>query len=294
MSGKTKKGSIWKREALRFGELSIPVWALISILFVSATAATTLVVYNAVVAQVVQPTSVLSPIGISLYTGNYVSGSFNSLVTNSLNSASDTINVFGGNAIIYGVNTTNYANRQVNATLIDIISEPTTSNVMLPINVYFLGSSMNVPNSIATNAITKLPQGLQSNISSGNFLYVLNGLHNGSIQSGFYTYNIIGNSYLNPSANTITVTNWIGGEAYNSISSSAGTEYYYLLNQSDFSGSANTLQVGMPSIPANAFRYYASGVQPSSVIGFVVPSTYNGSMDFTIKAVASSRALVNN
>ncbi|MCL4388068.1 hypothetical protein M1567_02860 [Candidatus Marsarchaeota archaeon] len=292
MHGKTNKGSIWKREAIRFGELSIPVWALISILFVSATAATTLVVYNAIVAQVVQPANVLPPIGISLYTGNYVTGTFNTLVSNSLNAASDSIQVPGGNAIIYGVNTINNANRQVNSTLIDIISETTTSNTMFPIDVYFLGSgsSSYVPNTITP---TNAPSPLQNNISAGNFLYVLNGLQNGSIHSSFYTYNVPAKSYLNPGSNSITVTNWIGGEAYNSISSNPDSMYYYLLNQSDFADTANTPQVGMPSIPANAFRYYAPGVQPNSVIGFVVPSSYNGLLTFTIKSVASSRALVN-
>jgi hypothetical protein len=294
MSSKTNKGSIWKREIIRFGELSIPVWALVSLLFVSATAATTLVIYNAVVAQVVQPTSVLPPISISLFTGNYSSGTFNTLVTNSMVAASDEVQVSGGNAIIYGVNTINNANRQVNATLVDIISEAkaASSNTMLPIDVYFLGSSINVPNAIATNAIN-VPANIQSNINSGNFLYVLNSLQNESIPSGFYTYNIP-SGYLNPSNTAITVTNWIGGEAANISSSSSSTGYYYLLDQSNFGGAANTLQVSMPSIPANAFRYYASGVQPSSVIGFVVPSAYNGSLTFTIKTVASSRALVNN
>ena len=225
MSGKTNKGSIWKREAIRFGELSIPVWALMSILFVSATSATTIVVYNAVVAQVVQPANVLPPIGISIYTGNYFTGTFNTLVSNSLNGASNPIQVPGGNAIIYGVNTINNANRQVNSTLVDIISETpaTTSNTMFPIDVYFLGSgsSSYVPKGIIP---TNAPIKLQNNISAGNFLYVLNGLQNGSIPSSFYTYNVPANSYLNPSSNSITVTNWIGGEAYNSISSNPITE----------------------------------------------------------------------
>ena len=290
MSGKTNGGSIWKREAIRFGKLSIPVWALMSILLVSATAAATVVVYNAVVAQVAQPANVLPPISISLYTGNYVSGNFNTLVSNSVNGASDTIKIPGGDAVIYGVNTTNNANRQVNSTLVDIISETTTANVMFPIDVYFLGSGSNVPN--AVNSIT-VSNSLQASISSGNFLYVLNGLQNGSISSGFYTYSIPSGTYLNPGSNTITVTNWIGGETYNSFASS-DYEYYYLEGQSDFPGPANTPQTGMPSIPANAFRYYAPGVQPSSVIGFVVPGAYNGSLTFTIKSVASSRALVNN
>jgi hypothetical protein len=295
MGSKTNKGSIWKREAIRFGELSIPVWALMSILFVSATAATTLVVYNAVVAQVVQPANVTPPISISLYTGNYVSGNFNTLIVNSASSVSNTIQVYGDNAIIYEVNTTNNANRQVNSTLVDIISETTTSNVMLPIDVYFLGSgsSSYVPNGIVpTNTVNEANSLLQAYMNSRNFLNILNGLQNGTITSGFYTYNVPANSYLNPTANTITVTNWIGGEAYNSTS--LNSEYYYLPNQSNFAGTANTPQVGMPSIPANAFRYYAPGVQPSSVIGFVVPGSYNGSLTFEIKAVASSRALVNN
>ena len=291
MKGKTNKGSIWKREAIRFGELSIPVWALMSILFVSATAATTLVVYNAVVAQVVQPANVLPPISISLYTGNYVSGTFNTPVINSVNVMSDKIQVPGGNAIIYGVNTINNANRQVNSTLVDIINETpaSTSNAMFPIDVYFLGSGLT-----STAANSMYSNSLQASITNGNFLNILNDLQNGTITSGFYTYNVPANSYLNPTANTITVTNWIGGEAYNAISSNPNSEYYYLLNQSSFAGTANTPQVGMPSIPANAFRYYAPGAQPSSVIGFVVPSAYNGSLTFTIKAVASSRALVNN
>lgn len=292
MSGKTNGGSIWKREAIRFGKLSIPVWALMSILLVSATAAATVVVYNAVVAQVAQPANVLPPISISLYTGNYVSGHFNTLVSNSVNGASDTIKIPGGDAVIYGVNTTNNANRQVNSTLVDIISETTTANVMFPIDVYFLGSgsSSYVPNTIIPSPASN---SLQASISSGNFLYVLNGLQNGSISSGFYTYSIPSGTYLNPGSNTITVTNWIGGETYNSFASS-DYEYYYLEGQSDFPGIANTPQTGMPSIPANAFRYYAPGVQPSSVIGFVVPGAYNGSLTFTIKSVASSRALVNN
>ncbi len=293
MGSKTNKGSIWKREAIRFGELSIPVWALMSILFVSATAATTLVVYNAVVAQVVQPANITPPISISLYTGNYVSGAFNTLIANSTSSASNTIQVYGGNDIIYGVNTINNANRQVNSTLVDIISETpaSTSNTMFPIDVYFLGSGLN---SAVANAINSNPasNSLQANITNGNFMNILDSLQSNTLKSGFYTYNVPANSYLNPTANTIMVTNWIGGEAFNSISSNI--EYYYLLNQSTFAGTANTPQVGMPSIPANAFRYYMPGVQPSSVIGFVVPSTYNGSLTFTIKAVASSRALVNN
>ena len=293
MGSKTNKGSIWKREAIRFGELSIPVWALMSILFVSATAATTLVVYNAVVAQVVQPANITPPISISLYTGNYVSGAFNTLIANSTSSASNTIQVYAGNDIIYGVNTINNANRQVNSTLVDIISETpaSTSNTMFPIDVYFLGSGLN---SAVANAINSNPasNSLQANITNGNFMNILDSLQSNTLKSGFYTYNVPANSYLNPTANTIMVTNWIGGEAFNSISSNI--EYYYLLNQSTFAGTANTPQVGMPSIPANAFRYYMPGVQPSSVIGFVVPSAYKGSLTFTIKAVASSRALVNN
>lgn len=291
MNNKTRKGSIWKREILRFGELSIPVWALISMLFVSVTAAASVVIYNAVVAQVVQPANVLPPISISLYTGNYISGTFNTLVTNSVVSANDNIQVSGGNAIIYGVNTINNANREVNTTLIDIITAnpSVTSNALLPITVYYLGSSYNaiyVPNSINL----KTSNSLQADINTGNFLNILNSLQTGALGSGFYTYNVPGKSYLNPGSNAITVTNWIGSQAYN-FSTSNDTAYYYLLNQSDLTGTANTLQVGMPSIPANAFRYYPSGVQPSSVIGFVVPSSFNGSMDFTLKAIASSRAL---
>jgi len=246
------------------------------------------------VAQVVQPANVLPPISISLYTGNYNTGAFNTLVANSLNSASNNVQVSGGNAIIYGVNTINNANREVNTTLVDIITSDhsSASNTLFPINVYYLGSSYNaiyVPNSIATRSNI-----LQTNITTGNFLNILNALQTNTLQSGFYTYNIPTKSYLNPTSNIITVTNWIGGQAYNSISSNPSNMYYYLLNQSDLTGTANTPQVGMPSIPANAFRYYPSGVQPSSVIGFVVPSSFNGSMKFTLKAVASSRALVAN
>ena len=294
MEKNTKKSSIWKREVIRFGELSIPIWALLSMLLVSVTAAATVVIYNAVVAQVVQPANVLPPISISLYTGNYNTGAFNTLVANSLNSAVNKVQVSGGNAIIYGVNTINNANREVNTTLVDIItSDPSSaSNTLFPINVYYLGSSYNaiyVPNGIATTSNI-----LQTNITHGDFLNILNALQTNTLQSGFYTYNIPANSYLNPTSNIITVTNWIGGQAYNSISSNPSNMYYYLLSQSDLTGTANTPQVGMPSIPANAFRYYPSGVQPSSVIGFVVPSSFNGYMTFTLKAVASSRALVAN
>ncbi len=283
-----KEMGFWKKEALRIGRIAVPMWALFAMLVASFAGATSVVVYYATVGSVPQSVALTPPITVQTY----------SVSTNGVTApmpASESLPA--GSDYVFYANVINNANRVVNTTMINVVTEDPASsgNYMFPLNVYYLGSASdyNNANSIATcpgTASSAANSIVTTDESSGSFYTILNDLQANTIQSSFYYYTLPPGSTLNPSANSISVCNWIGNQ---SVYISGSKAYYYQFNDpSTQSGSPTTNSItGQLVFPSNTFSYYMPGQQPRYALGLVVPATYNGMAVINTTAIVSARAL---
>ena len=282
-----KEIGFWKKEALRIGRIAVPMWVLFAMLAASFAGATSVVVYYATVGSVLQSVTLTPPITVQTY----------SVSTNGVTapmSASESLPA--GSDYVFYANVINNANRIVNTTMINVVTEDPASsgNYMFPLNVYYLGSASdyNNTNSISCPGTASLHANsiVTTNESSGSFYTILNDLQANTIQSNFYFYTLSGNSILNPSANSISVCNWIGSQ---SVYISGSKAYYYQFNNPAMqSGSPTTNSItGQLVFPSNTFSYYMPGQQPLYALGLVVPATYNGVAAINTTAIVSARAL---
>ena len=286
-----KEMGFWKKEALRVGRIAVPMWALFAILVASFAGATSVVVYYATVGSVQQSVTLTPPITVQTY----------SVSTNGLTSTmSASESIPAGSDYVFYANVINNANRVVNTTLINVVKETPASsgNYMFPINVYYLGSASDFEgaNSISScpgTASVNANSIVSTNEASGSFYTILNDLQANTIQSNFYYYMLPSGSTLNPSANSISVCNWIGNQ---SVYISGSNAYYYQFNNpSTQTGSPTTNSItGQLVFPSNTFSYYMPGQQPRYALGLVVPATYSGSAVINTTAIVSSRALSSN
>lgn len=284
-----KEMGFWKKEALRIGRIAVPMWALFAILVASFAGATSVVVYYATVGSVQQSVTLTPPITVQTY----------SVSTNGLTSSmSAPESIPAGSDYVFYANVINNANRVVNTTLINVVKETPASsgNYMFPINVYYLGSASDFEgaNSISScpgTASASANSIVSKNESSGNFYTILNDLQANTIPSNFYYYALPSGSTLNPSANSISVCNWIGTQ---SVYISNNTAYYYQFNNASIQSQKNLTfnsTTRLPVFPSNTFSYYVTGQQPRYALGLVVPATYNGSAVINTTAIVSARAL---
>ena len=291
-----KEMGFWKKEALRIGRIAVPMWALFAILVASFAGATSVVVYYATVGSVQQSVTLTPPITVQTYSVSSTNGSIAQM-------PSQGFKLSAGSNYVFYVNVTNNANRVVNTTLINVITETPASvhglpgNYMFPLNVYYLGSASDFDsaNSILCpgTASARANSIVSTNESSESFNTILNDLQNNTIPSNFYYYTLHPGSTLNPSANIKSVCNWIGTQ---SVYISGSNAYYYQFNNpSTQTGSPTTNSMtGQLVFPSNTFSYYVTGQQPRYALGLVVPATYNGSAVINTTAIVSSRALSSN
>ncbi len=129
MNKNTSKDRIWKREILKIGKLSLPLWALILIFSTSIVGATSVVVYYATVSVVTQTSTVTTPISVTAYSVNGINGA------NSIELGTSFV-VPAGSEFIFSVNTINNANRPVNTTMVNLVNAQATNG--MPTNIYYL------------------------------------------------------------------------------------------------------------------------------------------------------------